>query len=235
MTLSETLRTDIERFAIEMERDNALYLGAMEGRITPAIMARYLHNVRHLVANTPYFLERARDRANAAGNEDLAAFFTEKWAEEQGHDGWAHADLKRLERRFGEQCALEHVEPSLLALLRFLEEEIDRDPALYVAYILFAEYHVVLMGPKWIDALREHCDIPPNMITIIGNHAELDKEHTAEGFDAVDRLITDPAKLEPMRRSMRRCMDLFQQYCAEIVAGGAEPTESIEWMASSPA
>lgn len=233
--ISEALRTDIERFAIEMEHENALYVGALEGRITAPIMARYLQNVRHLIAATPYFMERARDRALADGNEALAGYFTEKWAEELGHDAWADSDLKRLERRFGEQAVVDGVEPSLLALLRFLEEEIDRDPVRYVAYVLFAEYHVVLMGPKWIAALRERCDIPPSMITVIGNHAELDKKHTAEGFELVDRLVTDPAKLAPMRRTMRRAMDLFQQYSAEVVAHGGDAKGVRPWNAISPA
>jgi hypothetical protein len=219
--IADALRTDIERFARRIEDENALFVGAAEGRITPSILASHLVNVRHLIRHTPVHLERARDRAVEAGEGALAEHFAEKLAEEQGHDRWADADLTRLRSRFGGEEPTGGPTPSLLGLLHHIEETIDRDPALYLAYILFAEYHVVLMGPRWLRLLEERCGIPASMLSVIGNHAELDQEHTAEGFEAIDALVPDPRMLAPMRETLRRSMELFQKFCAEAVEAGA--------------
>lgn len=214
--IADALRADIERFVPEVERENALFLGALEGSLTAPTMAHYLHNVRHLVRHTPFFLERARDRASALGQDGLASYFAEKLVEEQGHDRWADSDLKRLRARFGTEAPPD-IAPALLDLLRFIDETIERDPTLYLAYILFAELHIVLMGPRWLDLLEKQCGFEKEMFTVIGFHAELDREHTAEGMEAIDRLVTEPAKLPAMRATLRTTMDLFQAYCADVV------------------
>lgn len=232
--IADALRADIERFAHEMQRENALFVGAAEGRLTPDVIARYLNNVRVMIGQTPYFMKRARDRALASGRLELAAYFTSKWAEEEGHDRWASADLTRLRTRFGESSLEAEVTPSLRRLMRLLDDAIERDPALYLAYILFAEYHVVLIGPRWLEVLEARCGIPSSMLTVIGKHAELDKEHAAEGLRAIDALVTDPEMLAPMREILRSSMELFQRFCAEVVAGGAR-VESAGCNATLPA
>ncbi len=45
-------------------------------------------------------------------------------------------------------------------LILYLEETIDRDPALYLSYILFAGYLLVVLAPEWLVLLEERCGIP---------------------------------------------------------------------------
>jgi len=220
--IADVLRADVERYAAGMPRHNPLYVGAAEGRLTPEMVAYYLFNVRHLVRHTPAHLERARARALAVGDHALAAHFAAKHAEEQGHDRWADRDLERLSDGFGAAPRDEHSR-GLLGLLRHVERTIDRDPALYLAYILFAEYLIVLMGPEWLALIEERCGIPRSTFTVIANHVELDREHTEEGLEAIDALVPDPAKLGPMRAVLRETFDHFDRFSADVLALGERP------------
>lgn len=218
--IADVLRADVERYAAGMPRHNPLYMGAAEGRLTPAMAGYYLFNVRHLVRHTPAHLERARARALALGDRALATYYAKKHAEEQGHDRWADRDLERLSDGFGASPRGEH-SPGLLGLLRLIETTIDRDPTLYLAYILFAEYLIVLLGPEWLELIERRCGIPRSMFTVIDNHVELDREHTEEGLEAIDALVTDPAKLGPMRAVLRETFTCFDRFGADVVARGA--------------
>jgi pyrroloquinoline quinone (PQQ) biosynthesis protein C len=230
--IADALRVAIEAYAASAENTNALLRCAARGRMTPAMLSSYLFNAQHFVAATPRLLALARDRARALGNEALAEHFAKKLGEEVGHDRWAEEDRRRVEGRFGVKAGAE-VSPAIQAYLEYLEEIILRDPILYLAYLLFGEYHVVLMGPKWLALIEGRCNIPASMVSVIGKHAELDKDHTCEGFEAVDRLVPDPAMLRPMRAVIQRSIDLFERFCAEMT--GAAPAPEAQWStASSP-
>ena len=111
--------------------------------------------------------------------------------------------------------------PSTRALLAFLESTIDEDPALYLAYILFAEYLVVLLGPEWLTLLEERCGIPRSSMTVIGNHVELDKEHVEEALAHIDDLVSDPRKLSRMREVLLQTIEHFERFCDEVTGPAA--------------
>lgn len=231
--IADALGSEIERYAAAMPRRNALYVGAAEGRLTPEKAAYYLFNVRHLVRHTPVHVQRARERALELGEHALAEHWAGKQVEERGHDRWADDDLDRLRDGFGvgpsSQCS-----PALLGLIRRNQEVIERDPALYLAYALFVEYLVVLLGPTWLALLEERCGLPASAFSVIGKHAELDREHTAEGLEAIDALVEDPAKLGPMREVLRETFALFDRFSADVLAFG-ERREDAPCSSSSPA
>ncbi len=227
---AETLKCEIERYAAGMPRHNPLYLGAAEGRLTPEMASYYVFNVRHLVRQTQDHLRRARERALELGDEALAAHWAEKQIEERGHDRWADDDLERLQDRFGVERG--ELSPAIAAMSRANEAMIERDPALYLAYALFAEYLVVLLGPSWLQLVEERCGMPASMFSIIGKHVELDRAHAAEGIELIDELVKDPAKLEPMREVLRESFALFDRFGADVLAAGAR--ERGTWMESSP-
>ena len=93
---------------------------------------------------------------------------------------------------------------------------IDDDPALYLAYILFAEQLVVILGPEWLELLEARCGIPRSSMTVIGNHAELDKEHVESALEEIDDLVGDPRKLPRMRDALRRSIGFFDRFCVEV-------------------
>jgi hypothetical protein len=213
--IADALRAEIDRYAARMRRSNPLFYKAEDGTLTPACMTRYLANVRFLICHTPIYLERARDRAQRAGDGPLAQHYEEKRGEEQGHDAWADRDLERMSAA-SPAPARRDVLPSIRDLVAFLAMTIDEDPALYLSYILFAEYLIVLLGPEWLRLLEERCGIPRSSMTVIGNHIELDREHVEAALDRIDALVGNPRKLPRMREVLLDVLAYFDRFCVEV-------------------
>jgi hypothetical protein len=53
-------------------------------------------------------------------------------------------------------------------------------------------------------------------MTVVANHAELDREHVQEALDEIDELVGDPRKLPRMRAVLLESMTRFDRFCAEI-------------------
>jgi hypothetical protein len=104
-------------------------------------------------------------------------------------------------------------------LVDYLTQTIASDPSLFLAYIAFAEYFVVILGPEWLTLLEKNCGIPKSSMTVIGKHIELDEEHAEEAFGLIDDLVPDPRKLQPMRRVLLESVALFDGFSAEIASG----------------
>lgn len=213
--IGHALRAEIDRYAVEMRRSNPLFTKAEDGSLTSECIARYLANVHALITYTPTYLARARDRARAAGDDRLADHYQHKRAEEVGHDEWAENDFQRVSVQ-----AVKRVEraavPAITALIAYLADIIDEDPALYLAYILFTEQLIVLLGPEWLALLEDRCGIPRASMTVIANHAELDKEHVEEALEEIDDLVGDPHKLPRMREALLESISYFDRFCAEV-------------------
>jgi hypothetical protein len=215
--IADALRLEIERYAAGVREHNPLFVGAAAGRLHAGHLARYLANVHELVLHTPRYLHRARLGALAHGDAELARHYAQRLTEEVGHDAWAERDLQRVATLAGGAAARPEVVPTMRELLDYLARVIDEDPALYLAYILFAEYLIVLLGPEWLALLEARCGIPRTSMTVVGNHAELDREHTEEAFERIDALVADPLKLPRMREVLTGSIARFEAFCREIV------------------
>src|SRR5215831_118548 len=93
--ISNALKTDIEAWTARQEHNPVLRL-AREGRLTHAMVTRYIANVTYMVGHTPRHLARARDRARELGDAPLERYFQHKLGEEIGHVAWGEADLASL-------------------------------------------------------------------------------------------------------------------------------------------
>jgi hypothetical protein len=220
--IGDALRAEIEKHAVRMKTSNPLFYMAEQGTMTAACLKRYVTNVHHLIRYTPVYLVRARDRALAIGERRLAQHYEDKRAEEVGHDVWAERDLERLATQTPTPSSGEGVVPAMSDLVSYLADLIDEDPALYLSYILFAEHLIVILGAEWLRLLEERCNIPPSSLTVVGNHAELDRGHVEEALDCIDELVADPKKLPRMREVVMRTIALFERFCAEVT--GTEAT-----------
>lgn len=214
--IADALKFEIEAHVVRTRAHNRLFKMAHDGRATAEIMARYLSNVRYSISQTPPMLERAKRSALARGERALAEHFAHKLGEETGHDRWAEHDIEVLASHRAARFE-GRPEQSILALYDYLEPAVDQDPRVYLAYMLWAEYFTVLAGSEFVTAVIERCEIPPEAITSVSHHVELDREHTSEGLEAIDRLVEDPAMLAPMRESMRRAMAFFDRFCDELL------------------
>jgi pyrroloquinoline quinone (PQQ) biosynthesis protein C len=212
--ISDVLRNDIDDYARAL-RQSPLLEDARAGRVTPAVVGRYLASIHYLLTQTPIHLALAQARALEHGRAGLVRYYEQKLLEEQGHHHWAEADQSRLAELFGE-AAVQEPAPTMIALVRNTRAIIERDPVLYLAYILFAEYFMVVMGPEWLRALDEHCGIPASAMTAVSHHVELDKHHVAEGCREMDALIEDDRLHEPMRQALRDTMRHFSAFCDDL-------------------
>jgi len=213
--IANALRAEIEAYAVRMPVSNPLFVEASNGTFAPASMLTYLANIRYIVGYTKTSLSHARDRARALGDERLAEHYEHKRVEELGHEVWADDDIVRLSKASAIAPTAD-ILPAIRDLVRFLEETIEEDPALYLAYALFAEYLTVILGPAWLRLLEERCGIPRSSMTVIGNHIELDREHAEEAFDLIDLLVADPRKLARMREVLQASLANFDRFCGEV-------------------
>ena len=171
-----------------MKKYNPLFTQARDGRLTPAQVAYYLENIRHLVSHTPVYLAEAARVSKGRGDTVLEQFFIEKITEESGHDAWAEADLQKL-------CAAFSLPPpkelslALQELLLFLKAEIRREPALYLSYMLLTELFTVLAAPEWVSDLQKYCGIQGEWMSVLLNHVELDKEHIQDDLKVIGVLL----------------------------------------------
>jgi pyrroloquinoline quinone (PQQ) biosynthesis protein C len=215
--LTQTLQLEIEACAARLHA-HPLLAAAKRGAVPPETVAKYLSSVLYLVRHTPPHLVLARKSAEQLGERELARFFQHKLGEEHGHDRWAESDLREMGTHFGASVGATR-EPcrAILALVRDLERAIRVAPASYLAYILFAEYITVLMGPVWVGALREHCGVPAEALSVVSRHADLDREHVAECVAEFDDLLATsdaPRALETLRVAMAH----FEAFCDELHA-----------------
>lgn len=220
--LGDALRVHIERFASEGRAQNPLFLKAAAGELGPIHVAGYLADIHQLVRHTPRHLRRARDVAKRRADTKLVTHFERRLTEEDGHDLWAERDLSRLAHQ---RPAPADVSEGMRALLLFLERVIDEDPALYLAYILFAEYLTVLVGPAWVELLEARCGIPRAAMSVVTNHADLDRDHVASSLEEIDELVGDPSKLPRLRSVLDETFMLFDAFCREVATTPEVPRE----------
>lgn len=216
--IAQELKVSIERYAPQMQSENPLFCRARDGALGPEHLAHYLASVGFLIDHTQSHLRRAAVRARQDGNEALALYFEQKGGEERGHEQWARSDLARV-RPIPHDARLQPV-AAMRELVECIEQTIERDPVLHLPYMLFAEYFVTLLGPEWLRLLEERCGIPRSSMTVVNNHAELDREHAAEAFERVDELAGDPRYLDEMQGVIARTISLFGRICSEVVQAG---------------
>jgi len=214
--ISEVLCRDIEEYADAL-RQSPLLVRARAGLVTPAAVGRYLASIHYLLTQTPVHLTLARELATRSGDAALASYFARKLGEEQSHHEWAESDQALLAERFG-PVAIQEPAATMFALVRNTLSLIETDPQLYLAYILFAEYFTVVIGPEWVTALKERCGIPEAALSAITQHVELDQHHVAEGRQEIDQLVSDEHFHTPMREALRSTMRHFSAFCDDLCA-----------------
>lgn len=214
--IGDALRVEIERFAAGRCRKNALFLKAERGELDRACVRAYLADIHYLVSQTPSCLRFARDKALERDDPKLAAHFAVKLEEEVGHEAWADRDLSSLSGLSGAPARVAETSGAMQHLVTFIRRTIDREPALYLSYILFAEYFTVVIGPEWLRLLEENCGIPRSSMTVIGNHIELDRQHVEDALGQIDDLVDDPGQLAPMREVLLASMTHFETFCTEL-------------------
>jgi hypothetical protein len=206
------LRTDIETWAAR-RNERSLFHMARDGRLTTAMVKRYIANVTWSIRRTAGHMKDARDRALELGNERIAKFYAEKIHEEAGHEAWGDADLESLTRLV---AAPPEITAAFVDIDAYVTEIIEKDPSLYLAYLALAEYVTVLLGPELLQNIQDHCGVPRTSMTVVDNHIELDRDHAEENFGVLDDLVGDPRMLAPLREALAKMLGFFDRFCEEV-------------------
>ncbi len=214
--ISDALRTDIERWAAGRD-DNPVFQLARVGRLTKAMVARYIANVTYMIRLTPTHLRRAQARARALGDTALVKHYEHKLEEEIGHAEWGEADLDALADSVSPSSRTVAL-PAIERLSQFIPRVIDEDPALYLCYLAFTEYITVLLGPELLSLIEERNGVPRSSMTVIDNHIELDREHAEEAWGVIDDLVGDPRKIGRMRSALAQMVEHFDAFCVELTS-----------------
>jgi hypothetical protein len=210
-TLALQLKTAIELWVNDLRQCSALRL-ATQGRLPPRAVALYLESLRHLLCNSQSSLVLACRRAEELGDVALAEYFANKAREETGHDLWAVNDLSRLP---DDVTAGLRPSPAIVRLVEHQRSLIERHPACFVAYALWAEYFTVLVGDECLAALTT-CGFARQQVSSIAGHVDADREHAAQGFAEIDRLWQGQPEAEVMLEAVAEACRIFDQFCAEI-------------------
>jgi hypothetical protein len=216
LTIGEELKREIEKYGSLLTESNGLLLAAERGALTAEHVHAYVSGILFQIRGTLRILRRAQERAASLGDQALAAHYRHKLGEESGHDRWAEQDLRGLSPSAAERTV--HESEAIARLLTYLDDVVQGDPSLYLSYILFAEYLTVLVGPRWLEAVESKCGVPKSMLSVIGNHVELDREHVAEGVREIDTLVQSPDKRGAMLDVLRRSISYYEQFWTEIVS-----------------
>jgi hypothetical protein len=216
--ISTILKHQIEDYADELRRSSPLLARARAGTLSLSSVGKYFASIHYLLTQTPVHLEIARSRATDVGAVELARFFDAKQCEEAGHEDWAAADVERLRTAFGSVAWTEQPAAAMIELVAHTRERISSDPYSYLAYILFAEYFTVVLGPEWLAALQHNCGVPGDAMTSVSKHIDLDKEHVLEGCRELELLAGEEAHHASLRSMLEATMSRFSAFCTELEA-----------------
>ncbi len=213
-TIGLVLKEEVDRYARNVPRDNVLFAAARRGELRPEHVRAYTRGILFLIRGTMGVLRRAERRARACGHDALAAYYGHKVREEHGHDRWAERDLSNL----GAFEAVPQDSPrAIVELVAYLDAVVERDPALFLSYIFLAEYLTVLVGGAWLQVVEQACGIPQSSLTVVANHVELDREHTAEGLREIDALIGSSDKVHELLAVMRESIRFYEEFWADVL------------------
>jgi hypothetical protein len=214
--ISAVLKSDIDDYVARLRTAHPLLARAKNGTLPPTAIGRYLASIHYLLTQTPVNLRLAGTRALEIGAPELARYFETKLGEETGHDEWAAADRGKLNAIFGAEVDSRGPARAMLALVECTRAALLANPYSYLAYILFAEYFTVSIGPEWMAALESGCGVPPSAMTAISHHVELDEHHVLEGSREIDALVTDERVYPVLRETILATTARFTAFCDEL-------------------
>ncbi|MFW7381185.1 MAG: hypothetical protein ACOH5I_20385 [Oligoflexus sp.] len=212
MKLIEALKKRIESYWLELQQHDRFNRSVLQGDADSEMLMHFLVNVRYLVQHTPIHLKRAMKLAEQDHKQDLKNFFEQKLKEEDGHDQWADADIEKLKQSLPKTPLKGSIDPSMKRLIAHIEETIDRDPYLYLAYIFFAEYLCVICGEELTHGLQNKCGYPPRSLTVIENHAELDQDHVHEWEETIASLIDEQFYSKQFLATLEKTIAIHREF-----------------------
>lgn len=214
----ELLTKQIESFFRDLKTHNPFYKSVFSGTVEKEQIVQMLRDLTFLTANTPKHLKAASAEAKRRKDKNLANYFAAKAGDEDGHDKWGENDVKSLTGSSGEEPVDASVSSGMRLLVRGNREMIGQDPFKYFVYILFAEYFTVHGAPEFLKAVKASCGIPEEYMSIIANHAELDKLHVREWEEELKSLGSHGFSDADFQAAMREVCERYNDFACGLAA-----------------
>ena len=217
-SLSALVKASIDGWAERLRAHSPLVRAAQQGELSQRSLALYLESLRYVFAQSQANILGAAERAQALQLPELAAYFRDKAREETGHDQWAANDLLHLP-----SLAVEGIRPAAasLELVSLQDALIQKHPMCFLAYTVWAEYLTASLGDEWLRMLARS-GYQRSAVSAVALHLEADQDHALEGFEALDRLWPNVARVEGAPSALEildgvLCAEQgFEAFCAEI-------------------
>lgn len=215
-TLYDQLTQRIAAHFQKLKSQNIFYQRIFSGQLTVDELVLFIKNVSYLTSYTPVHLNMAQDAAEKRGLKHLAAYFKAKKKEEAGHDQWGENDIQGIAASFPVSIKNLPVLPEMKTYVAANEDLIKKDPYLYFVYILFAEYYTVIAAPESLSAIEKHCKVPKDLVSIISNHAELDKHHVEEWAEEAREVGIDPQRSREYLEALEQIFKRYDAFCQAL-------------------
>lgn len=216
MKLINQLKNRVVHHWHESQKKGTFYHAILNGTAKTENYTTFIENAHFLVQHTPIHLKIAQAEAEKKGQKQLAEFFKLKLIEESGHDKWAEADLEVVKSMKDYKVRQNpQIEPAMRNMVETIEKVIRQDPYLYLAYIFLAEYMTVIAGPALVDGIENKCGFPKKSMTIVENHAELDKDHVDEWEEVFTAIVDEKKYAQGFLDTVDKCYACYHNYlCA---------------------
>lgn len=212
--LGNLVKSEVETFYSQLKTDSLFFRATEQGQVSEATLSLFISNLHYLVSHTPLHLQLAKRISTDRGHHKLATYFSQKIEEETGHDQWAATDLVSLKSTLPPSS---QITGAMLSLVDTVESLIRRSPYLYLPYIFQAEYLTVIGAPEWFELLESRCHIDRSKVSIVANHAELDKHHAAEGVDFLNQELAQGASPDEVRTVLAETLNLYKNFLNEVI------------------
>ena len=190
MEIYHEITSSIDAYYRELKTRNSFFVATLTGTLTPQQLATYIFNLKYTVAQTIPQCKIGAIRSKEMGFAKLHDYFKLKINEEAGHDKWAQEDLENLRNVYQIDIKMNLCKP-MIDLVAHNHNIVQKDPRLYLVYMLFAEYFTVHAGPEFLKGIEQACGIPKKHISVLAKHVALDSEHVAEWKHVVEECKVD--------------------------------------------
>lgn len=216
MNLYRKLTKYITSYYSKMKTENVFFQSVYGGQVTVPEVATFIRNLTYLTQHSQLVLRLAVASAKEKGDDHLADFFVKKIADEDGHHKWGEMDFESIKKQFKVPAAADQIKDEMKSYVEDVQTMVKEDPYQLFVYILFAEYLTVVGGPDFLKAVDKACGVPKEYMSVIGNHAEIDREHVNDWAKESVELGLTEKDFERCRKVLDRVMGNYDRFCSSI-------------------
>lgn len=218
MNLYRKLTKYISTYYASMKNQNVFFQRVYGGQVTVPEVATFIRNLTYLTQHSQLVLRLAVASSKEKNDHHLADFFVKKIADEDGHHKWGEMDFESIKKKFKVPGAADQITDEMKHYVEDVQAMVKEDPYQLFVYILFAEYLTVIGGPDFLKAVDKACGVPPEYMSVIGNHAEIDRDHINDWAEEAKSLGMTDKDFDRCKKVLDRVMSNYDRFCSAIPA-----------------